>query len=41
MLGDTVAGIKRFGPYLDDLPNLAAYADRLLARPALQKARAL
>lgn len=41
MVGDNIAGISRFGDYLDDLPNLKAYGERLLARPALQKARNL
>lgn len=41
MLGHDIAGIARFGEYLDGLPNLQAYAERLNARPALQKARAL
>lgn len=41
MLGHDIAGIARFGDYLDNLPNLSAYAERLNTRPALQKARSL
>ena len=41
MLGHDIAGVARFGDYLDELPNLQAYAGRLNARTALQKARAL
>lgn len=39
MLGHDIAGIDRFGGYLDDLPNLRAYADHLNSREALQKVR--
>jgi glutathione S-transferase len=41
MLGHNITGISRFGDYLDNLPNLSAYADRLISRPAFQKAHAL
>lgn len=41
MLGHDIAGIARFGNYLDKFANLRTYADRLNARPALQKARNL
>lgn len=41
MLGHDIAGIARFGDYLNDLPHLKAYADRLNTRSALQHARTL
>jgi glutathione S-transferase len=38
MTGHSVIMSGRLGADMDDKPNLRAYADRLLARPALQKA---
>jgi len=41
MLGHAVAAARTFGAEIDGLPHLAAYLDRLAARPAWQKAHAL
>lgn len=41
MCGHAVLAARRLGGDFSDKPNLSAYCERMLARPALQKAQSL